>query len=110
VSSTNANAICAPTRTVRALSAWNPRAVPPPPAFFNASYGRSDDAWSAGTSATRQAVSVATVQVNNSVVASNPIMLAPMRVSPEAPAIRGDPGAIELRKKTSESGRSVAAT
>ena len=55
------------------------------------------------------AVSSATPPVNTIVIASRPIIDAPIRVSPEAPAILGVPGATAERKNTSGSGMTAAA-
>ena len=82
----SASAICAVTSTPRASTQRGAAFRLP---FFRASTGRSSDACAAGSSDTSMAVSSATPPVNTSVIASRPIIDAPMRVSPDAPAILG---------------------
>ena len=102
----SASAICAVTSTPRASSQRAPPSAFP---FFSASTGRRSDACAAGSSDTSMAVSSATPPVNTTVIASRPIIDAPMRVSPDAPAILGVPGATAERKNTSGSGMTAAA-
>ena len=102
----NASAIWAVTSTARASIQRVPLYAFP---FFSASTGRSIDACAAGSSDTSMAVSSATPPVNTIVIASRPIIDAPMRVNPDAPAILGVPGATAERKNTSGSGMTAAA-